>query len=142
MSSLEVGDHVDTPYGEAVVEGVDHRTQRFVTRDCETNLLLTWDDMEVEQLPPAPPERITGDGDGERLERWLRCKARIIPKLMVTDELVRCETGQGCECSFCYCIERTIQRHGDPVQHLTFTHMVDNTVMCHCEAGGCGCVAL
>lgn len=140
MKVLEVGDHVETPYGEAVVHSVDLRTMRFVTEDCETGVLMTWDAMEVEQLEPAPPEKVKGEDDGERLEAWLRCTARIVPRLQVSDELVRCETGIGCECKYCYSIERVVARRGDPTQRMSFTHMIDNVDLCHCLSTGCGCV--
>lgn len=137
-ATAHVHDHVLTPYGEAVVDAVDWQKDTILVQDIETGVYLTFGLHEVEEMPAAPVQDDSEDYP-ERLEQWLRCTAAIVPAFQVQDDLVRCNTGAGCECDFCYSIERTISRRGLQEPRTKFTHMRDSEI-CTCITDGCGCV--
>lgn len=133
MQPVEVDDHVSTPFGDARVAHVERQSDTVLVQYLGSGLHQTFKWEEFEEPDDAPLD------DPQALSEWLdrNIRAMVIPCFRVADDVWRCESGEGCECSHCYTIERRLERMGEEGR-TQFTHMTDNE-LCRCRSNGCGC---
>lgn len=132
VPDIDVDDLVATPYGDARVVAIDIAKDLFTTESLESGVSLEWELNEIEEIA-APADR----GDVEAMDRWLRLKAMVVPRLDVETDTFRCSVAD-CDCEHCYRIVKTIRARGMTPRN-EIAHYADNDV-CTC-GGGCECIA-
>jgi hypothetical protein len=135
---VEVGDWLwfEETAMECRVTDLDHQIEAFTVL-TPGGLLLQFYDTDLE--PYEPPD----GAERDELERWLRCRHKILPRLRVETTTTRCKSG--CGCRACYSVATTSSRPGHAPQTMV-QHFVDGTT-CSCvtQVGGtrhitCFCV--
>lgn len=124
MPTLELGDVVETPFGDAVVVEINNPCDTFITANLTTGICLTWDQHEVEEVAQPDPQ------DREALERWLHIAAVIVPTVNVETDTVRCSQ-RDCSCEHCYRIIKRLSGRG--MQPRTEVTHCRDTEICRCN---------